>query len=119
MHNRIQPAPRLADDIDWHATYTNEVAARLIEGARLPLVAVDDEDAIAVAVHSLGRRGPEDTRIAFIRDTLSTTHLMVSEPLWRELASSDAPVERLDEARPVFREGLLDMGRLEADPVEL
>jgi hypothetical protein len=109
---------RLADDVDWQATYTNEVAARLIEGARLPLVALDDQDALAVAVHSLGRRGPEDARIAFIRDTLSTTDLLVSDPLWRELASSDAPVERLGAGRPVFRGGRLDIGPLEDDPAD-
>lgn len=77
---------RLADDIDWPATYTNEVASRMLAGPKLPLVACDDEDALATAVHCLGLIPPERARIAWIRNTLSLSQLHVSLPLWEELS---------------------------------
>ncbi|WP_426247364.1 DUF2088 domain-containing protein [Nocardioides sp. LHG3406-4] len=98
---------RLADGIDWRSTYTNEVAARMLEGARLPLVAEDDEDAIGIALHSLGKRDPEAARIAWIRNTLAAAELWVSEPLWNELDDRDRLVTRGEPTPPSFVNGRL------------
>jgi hypothetical protein len=81
---------RLAAKIDWHSTYANEVTARLIEGCRLPLVAVDDEEAIAIAAETLSLRAPERVRLAWIRNTLELAEFAVTEPLWAELSEDRA-----------------------------
>ena len=76
---------RLARRVDWYSTYANEVAARLVQGCRLPLVALDDEEALAIAVSTLSLRSPQDARIALIRNTRDLETFAVSEPLWREI----------------------------------
>jgi hypothetical protein len=40
----------LAGKVDWHQTNTNEVTANTPVGARPPLIALDDEEAFAVAL---------------------------------------------------------------------
>ena len=98
---------RLAQSIDWQATYTNEVASRMLAGPKLPLVAADDEDAIATAVHCLGLVSPERARIAWIRNTLLLSKLLVSAPLWEEIGENPT-LEQCGSARPPrFEDGSL------------
>ena len=80
---------RAADQIDWQKTYTNVVAAGLLDGARLPLVAGNDREALAIALQTLWGVEPTGARIAWIKNTLSVQQLWVSEPLWAELAARD------------------------------
>lgn len=98
---------RLAQRVDWRATYTNEVAARMLAGPKLPLVAADDEDALAVAVHCLGMVRPEDARVAWIRNTLSLSRMRVSLPLWEELRDVPTLSPLGAPQRPQFRDGRL------------
>jgi hypothetical protein len=72
---------RLADKVDWHQTYTNEVTANTPHGSRLPLVALDDEEAFAVAVKTLGAVPADQVRLACIKNTLSLARLLVTTPL--------------------------------------
>jgi hypothetical protein len=65
------------------------VAAGLLEGAKLPLVADTDHEALALAVRTLWGVEPPTARIAWIKNTLAVQHLWVSEPLWEELSARD------------------------------
>ena len=95
---------RLASRIDWHTTYTNEMTAGTPAGARLPLVAVDDEEALAIAVRTLGRP-PSAVGIVWIQDTLHLSTMMASVPVLEALPSE---VRVLAEPRPVvFSDGKL------------
>jgi Lactate racemase N-terminal domain len=71
---------RLADKVDWQQTYTNEVTAHTPVGARLPLVALDDEEAFAVALHTLTSVPRSDVRLAWIRNTLTISEVMLTLP---------------------------------------
>lgn len=77
---------RVAESIDWHATYVNEITARMLPGAKTPIVAADDQEAIAIALYALGNTAPEDATIAYITDTLHVAHFYASTALARQLA---------------------------------
>ena len=95
---------RLASRIDWHTTYTNEMTAGTPAGARLPIVAIDDEEALAVAVRTLGRPARQ-VRLVWIQDTLRLSRLMASVPV---LESLPGHVRILGDPQPV----VFDRGRL-------
>jgi hypothetical protein len=106
---------RAADKIDWHKTYTNHVTAAVLDGAKLPLVADTDQEAVAIAVQTLWGVRPETARIAWIENTLALQELLVSEPLWADLA--DRPgLEALGEPRPIRFD---DAGNLIVEQAEL
>src|SRR3712207_9577457 len=76
---------QVADRVDWHKTYTNHVAAGELGGAKLPLVADSDREAVAIAAQTIWGLRPEQVRLAWIRNTLELGDLMVSAPLWEAL----------------------------------
>jgi hypothetical protein len=93
--------------VDWHQTYTNEVTSNTPQGARLPLVAVDDEEALAVAVKTLGSPPSGKVRLGWIKNTLSLSRLMVTLPV---LESLNGEARILGDPAPIgFHEGALDL----------
>jgi hypothetical protein len=80
---------RLADKIDWEATYINGVTACSPGGVKLPTVLDSARDAVAVALACLGREGIEDIRAVRIRNTLRLTEVEVSESFLPELATRE------------------------------
>jgi hypothetical protein len=101
---------RLAGKVDWHQTYTNEVTSNTPQGARLPLVAVDDEEALAVAVKTLGSPPSDKVRLGWIKNTLSLSRLMVTLPV---LESLNGKARILGDPAPIgFHEGALDLPAL-------
>ena len=75
---------RLADRIDWEATYANARATGFLEAASLPYVARDAAHAVAVALESLGL-GPDQAAAVRIRDTATLDRFWVSPRLARDL----------------------------------
>ncbi len=61
---------RLADAIDWNATYLNALTAAHPAGARLPIVCEHDADAIKHALTAAGVQAIADARVVRVRDTL-------------------------------------------------
>jgi hypothetical protein len=61
---------RLADAIDWGATYLNALTAAHPAGARLPIVCDNDRDAIRHALNAAGVEDAAHARVARIADTL-------------------------------------------------
>jgi Domain of unknown function (DUF362) len=93
---------RAARKIDWHKTYTNHVTACVLEGAKLPLAADTDQEAIAIAVRTLWGVAPERVRLAWIKNTLELQRLWVTEPLWQELSQTRTPtISPLGEFEPI------------------
>jgi hypothetical protein len=80
---------RLADKIDWEATYINGLTACSPGGVKLPTVLDSARDAIAVALACLGRERIEDVRAVRIRNTLRLTEVEVSESFLPELATRE------------------------------
>lgn len=91
---------RAADQIDVSKTYTNSVTAYSLEGAKLPLVAENDREAVAIAVGTLWGVKAETVRMVHIKNTLELTQSRVTEPLWREIAG-DSLLESVGDPVPV------------------
>lgn len=86
---------RLVNQIDWQATYKNVIAAGVLDRAKLPLVAENDREALSIAIRSLGL-APAEARIIFIQNTLTMDQLIVSAPVYREIAGQPAVVTEQD-----------------------
>jgi hypothetical protein len=69
---------RLADAIDWDATYLNALTAAHPAGARLPVVCANDRDAIRHALNAAGVADERHARVARILDTLHIETMAVS-----------------------------------------
>jgi hypothetical protein len=76
---------RLADAIDWEATYLNALTAAHPAGARLPIVCDNDRDAIRHALNAAGVADAAHARVARIRDTLHIETFAASEAALAEL----------------------------------
>lgn len=73
---------RVAQKIDWVATYTNCITSGIFGMFRvsLPITMPDDQRALQVAMRGCAR-AYEESRMVFIRDTLTVDHLWVSPNL--------------------------------------
>ncbi|HEX2910081.1 MAG TPA: lactate racemase domain-containing protein [Chloroflexia bacterium] len=81
---------RLADKIDYQATYTNCITGQGPAQAALPIVMDTDQDAVRIALDYLVGPVPLDQlRAIRIKDTLSLAEIEVSEALMRELQGRD------------------------------
>lgn len=72
---------RLRDKVNWGATYANAMASKTLVGAKLPLVAPSDADALTLAIESLVGRAAAHARIVAMANTLEVSRLAVSRPL--------------------------------------
>lgn len=90
---------RLADKIDWHATYLNSLTAAQPASSRLPVVCANDREAMRYALTVAGVERLADARIARIKNTLHMETLVASSAAiaamqpgerYRVGASSDA-----------------------------
>jgi hypothetical protein len=80
---------RLADKIDWEATYVNGLTACSPAGGKLPVVLDTAEEAIGVALSCLGLDRVEDARVVRVKNTLKIAEVDVSESLLPEVAKRD------------------------------
>jgi hypothetical protein len=76
---------RLADAIDWPATYANARASTFLERAKLPYVAETDAEAVAVALSTLGPVAPDRLRAVRIASTLRVSPALVSPAVMADL----------------------------------
>ena len=91
---------RVWREFDVASTYANIITSANLDGAAIPLVMNTDRDAIGLAVKTVVRVKPEESRIVRIKNTLHLSEIQVSEPLLElvrrhperfELASAPAP----------------------------
>ncbi|HTD34628.1 MAG TPA: hypothetical protein VK665_13250 [Candidatus Elarobacter sp.] len=79
---------RLADAIDWAATYLNALTAAHPAGARLPIVCDNDRDAIRHALNAAGVEDAAHARVVRIRDTLHIESFAASDAALAEMRGS-------------------------------
>ena len=80
---------RLADAIDWHATYLNALTATQPASARLPVVCDNDRFAVENALNTLGIEDPREARIARIANTLHMETIFASQRALMSLADRE------------------------------
>jgi hypothetical protein len=97
---------RLAEQIDFNATFANAITGSSLSGCRLPAFMEDDRTALQVALKICPRVEPATARVAAIQSTLHLKHLLLSEALRAEAEAAGLEVE--PEARALeFRDGTL------------
>jgi hypothetical protein len=79
---------RCVEELDFVATYTNVFSARVMQGAKLPVVLPNDRDALAGALLTCNDVGPETARVVRIPDTKHLDQVFVSQPVLDEIAGS-------------------------------
>jgi hypothetical protein len=70
---------RLADAIDWEASYLNALTAAQPAAVRLPVVCEHDRDAIRHALNAAGVPDAAHARVVRVRDTLHVDTFVASE----------------------------------------
>jgi hypothetical protein len=70
---------RLADAIDWEASYLNALTAAHPAAVRLPVVCEHDRDAIRHALNAAGVSDAAHARVVRVRDTLHVDSFVASE----------------------------------------
>ena len=91
---------RLVDRIDVARTYMNAVTSKNPEGARVPLTADSDRQALHLALACCVGTAPESARIVRIESTKHVDRLWASEPLLADLLATGS-VEQLSEPEPL------------------
>jgi hypothetical protein len=72
---------RLYKEIDIGKTYANIITSTYLDGGAIPIIMNTDHDAIRLAVKTVVRVKPEDTKIVRIANTLEVLDIQVSEPM--------------------------------------
>jgi hypothetical protein len=100
---------RLVDKINYQATYMNCITGISVEKAAVPMHFPTDQQAIQVALGSIGLVPPEKSRIVRIKNTLHVDEVEVSE-VYREELGRRADLEILQGPAPMQfdREGNLN-----------
>ena len=75
---------RFAQAVDWTKTYVNHVTSGVPGGARLPMVANTDQEAIWIALRCCPMITPETAKIVRIASTLDLDRIWISEALAAE-----------------------------------
>ncbi len=90
---------RLVNQINRHATYMNGITALGPQKSKIPFYYDTDNEAIEVALHTIGLTEPEDARVIRIESTLRLTELDISEVLLEE-AQLHSNLEVIGETKP-------------------
>lgn len=72
---------KLYKEVDIAKTYANIITSTYLDGGAIPIIMNTDEDAIRLAVKTVVRVKPQDTRIVRIANTLEVVDIHVSEPM--------------------------------------
>jgi hypothetical protein len=87
---------RVVAKLDWTKTYLNIVTAGALDGARLPIVADTDQDAIGIGIRGCPGIASDQARIVRVRNTLEMTTVWASEPMLAEIEANPR-LERLSD----------------------
>lgn len=80
---------RLLNEIDLHSTYMNVYTAKVLRGAKMPMLVEHDLQALQVVTSMRAELDPGTARIAWIRNTSKLTEFWVSAALLKETHASD------------------------------
>jgi hypothetical protein len=95
---------RLVDKINYQATYMNCITGISLEKAAIPMHFETDQEAIRVALDSIGLIPPEKSKIVRIKNTLLVDEVEVSEGYGGELKKR-SDLEILDGPKPLSFDG--------------
>ena len=76
---------RVIRKMDWTKTYLNIVTAGVLDGAKLPMVADTDKDAIGIGIRGCPGIVSEKAKIVRIKNTLEMREVWASEPMLADI----------------------------------
>jgi len=76
---------RVLGKMDWTKTYVNIVTAGVLDGAKMPIIANTDRDAIGIGIRGCPGVSSDKARIVRIANTLELNTVWVSEPMLDEV----------------------------------
>ena len=79
---------RVIKKMDWTKTYLNIVTAGALDGAKLPIVADTDRDAIGIGIRGCPGVISNEARIVRIKNTLEMTTVWASESMLSEIKNN-------------------------------
>jgi len=91
---------RLYRDIDIAKTYANVITSTYLDGAAIPIIMNTDQEAIQLAVKTVVRVRPQDTRVVRIANTLEVMDIHVSEPMLPYIKANPSMFEIVGELEP-------------------
>jgi hypothetical protein len=95
---------RFVDSINTDYTYVNAITSGVLATARIPITMPTDREAIQLALKTCSRVKHPETRIVWIKNTLSLEKIFASEPLLPEIRKN-SQVEVLGDPRPMPFDG--------------
>jgi hypothetical protein len=91
---------RLYRDIDIAKTYANVITSTYLDGAGIPIIMNTDQEAIQLAVKTVVRIKPQDTKIVRVANTLEIMDIHVSEPLLPWVKANPSMFEIVGDPEP-------------------
>ena len=85
---------------DIGKTYANIITSTYLDGGAIPIIMNTDQEAIQLAVKTVVRVKPEDTKIVRIATTLDVVDIHVSEPMLPFIEANPSMFEVVGEPEP-------------------
>jgi hypothetical protein len=95
---------KVVDTIDLDYTYINAITSGVLAAARIPLNVPTDREAIQLALKTCARVNHPESRIVWIKNTLSLEKIFVSEALLPEIRKNPQ-MEVLGDPKPMSFDG--------------
>jgi hypothetical protein len=92
---------KLYKEVDIAKTYANIITSTYLDGGAIPIVMNTDDEAIRLAVKTVVRVKPQDTKIVRIANTLEVVDIHVSEPMLPYIKANPSMFEIVGEAEPL------------------
>ena len=87
-------------DLDISKTYANVITSTYLDGAAIPLIMNNSEEAIKLAAKTVNRVKVQDLKIVRIKNTLELINIEVSENMFDIVSSSDNNFEVIGKPYP-------------------
>lgn len=111
---------RCLNEIDWYATWLNNVTASMLSRGQIPTYVETDRDAVRTAIRTCVETDFHRPRVARIKNTLHMSEILVSEALYQDIRDRpDVCLLSGPEEMPFDDEGFLRKdiwGKEESDP---
>jgi hypothetical protein len=92
---------KLYKEFDVAKTYANVITSTYLDGCVIPIVMNTDEEAIRLAVKTVVRVKPQDTKIVRIANTLEIMDIHVSEPMLPYIKANPSMFEIVGQPEPM------------------
>ena len=107
---------RCLNEIDWYATWLNNVTASMLSRGQIPTYVETDREAVRTAIRTCVETDFDRPRVARIKNTLHMWEILVSEALYQDIKGrGDVVLLSGPEEMPFDADGFFTQGYLGSD----